>query len=175
MGLAIMAYEHAALTPPHERTDDEGNYCGNELGWYGGKGHVYANVDHGFDHALGSLQQGRCYVTSGDTYDFQAGSYSGYGYWRAVLCENALGVPPQIVWSSPEKFVERPFFHLINFSDCEGTIGPEICRKLATDFRMHNGKLALFNGDFEDWIADKYQDWQEAFTLAQEDGLVLFR
>ncbi|WP_195536871.1 hypothetical protein [Bacillus paralicheniformis] len=102
-----------------------------------------------------------------DTFQFRAGSYSGYNRWRAQL----------------EKFKgNEAFQELINFADNEGVIGPIVSKKLAEDFQKHEDEAKAFAirlGDvFDDtssyWF-ELYKTWKEAFEMASENGAVEFR
>ena len=175
MGLDITSYEHVALVEEvHALEDSEGNYCGDPEE-YGGQDHVRV-YSPDFPDSLGSLQHDKCYLATGDTFGFRAGSYSGHGQFRAALCEAALGVPPENVWEDPDEFRGKPFYELINFSDCEGAIGPEVCAKLAADFQRERAvRDALEAKDLPgDWYVQKFDDWQRAFELAADTGLVQF-
>ncbi len=178
MGLDISAFEKATLVEDvHAIEDSEGHYCGDPVD-YGGKGHTRAYLgDESFSRSFRGLVADHCYATEGETFGFRAGSYSGYNQFREELCKAALGVAPQEVWAEPNEYVDRPFFELINFSDCEGSIGPEACADLALDFQEGRDTIreALCNrGVYDDWFAEKYDDWQQAFELAAGGGLVQF-
>lgn len=161
MGLDITAYERAALAPPHEHNDD----CYEQ-------GHVWVSQTFIDSFPLSSegLLEG-CYLTDGDTLDFRAGSYSGYNAWRETLCERENGVSPAEVWKEPVVWKDAAFFELINFSDCEGTIGPLACARLAQDFK--EARYRIPSGD--EWFDRLYETWAEAFELAANTGLVDFR
>ena len=60
---------------------------------------------------------------------FRAGSYSGYNRWRDVLRLVIHGLAHRLDLADDADFIE-----LIQFSDCEGCIGPKTCAKLAKDF-----------------------------------------
>lgn len=116
--------------------------------------------------------------------NFRAGSYSGYNEWRRELCLMALGVEPEVVWQNYEDYKGRPFVELINFSDCEGTIGPAVSRKLYNDFLEQETKIFQASRDRghvkdfnwkESYFGDKYTFWKEAFRVAgSENGAVRF-
>jgi hypothetical protein len=179
IGLDITAFENATLVDDeHEQGEDaDGNWC-NEDPEYGGKGHVRAYMAApSFSQSFRGLEEGRCYLTEGETFGFRAGSYSGHGAFRDALSEVALGVTPDIVWGDPDAYKEEPFFELINFSDCEGTIGPEACADLARDFQEGLAlgvRARLESYGYDGYLAEKYDEWQKAFELAADTGLVDF-
>lgn len=84
------------------------------------------------------------WYTYGQSMGFRAGSYSGYNDWRERLAKLA-GYPATETESA--SFGSRSlhsaacwngangvFSELIDFSDCEGTLGPEVSKKLLSDF-----------------------------------------
>lgn len=117
------------------------------------------------------------YITS-----FRAGSYSGYNQWREQLARMALGVEPDVIWANPEAYKGQAFFELINFADCEGTIGPKTSKKLYQDFLTFDemakqGYEPERKGVFieQNWFYDKYKEWMEAFQIAStQNGAILF-
>ena len=104
---------------------------------------------------------------------FRAGSYSGYNQWRRELAAMVGIHDLGAFWRSPDMCI--PFAELINFSDCEGTIGTKVSQKLANDFKTHRDKAVAFSltTDCPAWI-DLYADWQRAFEMASDGGYVSF-
>ncbi len=107
-----------------------------------------------------------------DCYCFCAGSYSGYNYWRNWLSLTVLGISAATVWANKELYQEKPFYRLINFSDCEGVIGPIHSAKLAEDLKEHQSSIDELK--CEQWLKDKYANWKRAFEHASENGYVDF-
>jgi hypothetical protein len=116
---------------------------------------------------------------------FRAGSYAGYGVWRKMLCQAVHGVEPDVLWENQQEWVGKPFFELINFSDCEGVITGEVCTKLAVDFSAYAEEMrqAHRRGTWDElsihpnWAGifwEKYQHWMEAFEIASPRGAVHF-
>lgn len=165
MGLDITAYERVvwnrACTP-----DEDVDYD------YDTQTHIYFSP-HFEDRAL-PLKEG-IYDIEGESMGFRAGSYSGYNWWRSKLAE-LVGTTDQDIWGGKEPVA---FGELINFSDCEGTIGPEVSRKLAKDFEDWSdraeafAKDALKSFDGEYWL-QRYNEWKNAFKLASGEGAVQF-
>lgn len=73
-------------------------------------------------------------------WNFRAGSYSSYSAFRDALTK--------LVGYEPREYIDKcvtaldlgdspplPFWQLVYFSDCDGTIGPVACAGLAKDFR----------------------------------------
>ena len=118
------------------------------------------------------------YDNDGETYDFRAGSYSGYNQFRELLCIAILDVKPESVWEKSELYLDKPFYELINFSDCEGAIGPKVSQKLHKDFVAYREK-------FESYIKNKfpfhdshylriYDDFTKGFEMASKGGVLVF-
>ena len=110
------------------------------------------------------------YQINGAQHGFRAGSYSEYNYWREWLCMLVFGVPPKAIWNDESAYAGKPFVELINFSDCEGYIGPKVAKKLAKDFADYEDRAI----SDEQWVVTKYADWKRAFELAADDGFVDF-
>lgn len=118
-----------------------------------------------------------------DDMSFGAGSYSGYNYWRNELSLFALGVEAKDVRDDYMAYEGRPFARMINFSDCEGIIGTEWCKKLANDFVEYEEKAKEYFDESHTTYGyvygrmlgfDKYQLWKDAFLLASDGGFVDF-
>lgn len=72
-----------------------------------------------------------------------------------------------------------PFFELIHFSDCEGTIGPVVSKKLAEDFAKYQKAADSFIGTHDDgkpggYFAEIYAEFRKAFETASNNGAVDF-
>jgi hypothetical protein len=104
-----------------------------------------------------------------DSLSFRAGAYSGYNEWRRELSRRAGHGDPKRVWEGV--VTAGPFIELINFSDCEGVIGPVVSAKLARDFAEHEAKILA---SAEPWFADLYHKWRKAFEMAADGGFVDF-
>jgi hypothetical protein len=157
MGLDIVAYQGLTKTDAEENirvAHDQFGYSSDlEKGWYD---------------------------CEGESFHFRAGSYSGYNAWRRALCEAIHGINDVEFWKEEENFIGKPFYELINFSDCEGQIGPKVSDKLYQDFtNPENEKkfLDYCKEKFETaYIEDLYQanwdDFKKAFEIARQGGLV---
>lgn len=110
-------------------------------------------------------------------FSFRAGSYSGYGQWRERLAQFA-GYPKAAfegeepshlvgAWMSPY----GPFHELLNFSDCEGAIGPAASARLAFDFASHQARA---DASPDERFRHLYAEWRQAFELAALGGAVHF-
>jgi len=167
MGLDILVIPHATLLPEHAFGDD----CWDQE-------HIHVALPHpSMIRSVAGAQVGRCYaVEDGETWDFRAGSYSGYGAFREALCEAANGISIHEIWENELAHVNTPFFELLNFSDCEGVIGPVAAANLAQDFdEARDRVLAAFSqvGD-GDWYAERYELWGTACHECADHGLIVF-
>jgi hypothetical protein len=165
MGLDITYCGSAEFVRADDPNDD--NYD-----WEGGtEAKVYVNPD--FAARADGLTSGIYRVST--TGGFRAGSYGGYNEWREELARLA-GYPAvgsdvrhqhaQGAWDADG----GPFHELINFSDCEGLIGPITSAKLAEDFAAFQDKVPADAG----WFAEQYAHWRVAFDTAARGGFVHF-
>lgn len=127
--------------------------------------------------------------TEGGRDGFRAGAYSGYNQWREWLAA-LVGYPTiahtdhrgsRLLHSAGAWEADGgPFWELIHFSDCEGTIGPVVSAKLAKDFaewdeRAQAACAAMTQaGEPGAWFHQRYCDWRAAFELAADGGAVDF-
>lgn len=178
MGLDITAYSNLKHIGQHEKdpAKNEGepggidDYCYYEY-------HVEAFAYDDFPQSFRGIPiigphprhsefiYGGCFAhTEGtETYGFRAGSYGGYGRWRADLQQQF----------NPLRREDGPFYELIWFADNEGCIGPEAAADLLADFREHAEKYDA-GDEYPDYMREKYADWTRAFELAANNGLVYF-
>jgi hypothetical protein len=155
MGLDITAYRQLALDP--EAT-------GEDMGDTHAR--IYANPH--FPGRAVPLADG--WYTYADSMSFRAGSYGGYGQWRQALATLAGYGNAEDCWG--EDGDTGPFSELINFSDCEGAIGPVVSAKLAKDFAEFDGAAAKVMAD--PWFYERYAHWRKAFEMAADGGAVEF-
>lgn len=131
------------------------------------------------------------YISEGIQGSFRAGSYSGYSNWRRTLSK-MIGWEIEDLWQhvgtlvqrnenlndvlneSDELKVDIPFVELLNFSDCEGFIGPKTSAKLYLDFLEWNEKAKVSDPFKGGYFYETYQEWTEAFKVASDGGCVIF-
>lgn len=122
----------------------------------------------------------RAIYDAADSFGFRAGSYGGYNHWRDQLAKLAgypLGQHEQYGKVYDSYCVEcwngktGPFSELINFSDCEGVIGPETAAKLAKDFAVFQDAADKTD---EHFFKENYNAWRKAFEMAADAGAVSF-
>lgn len=160
MGLDISYYER--LLPANNATQEDRDN-GEVQDWY---------VAHPDYETLDGLDYK--YVRGiGNRGHFRAGSYGGYNAWRQWLASIVHGVEPREIWNNPDKYKGQPFYELINFSDCEGVIGPKTSAKLAKDFADYQAQIDAMPDD-ESWFKHAYKEWRHAFETAANTGFVEF-
>lgn len=163
MGLDVTAYskvEFAEVVSSY--VDFEQRYEGVDAVWVEAAGY-YAH--------LPPLKNGGVYCINGETFTFRAGSYSVYNWWRNELSIKFIGVSARGVWNEPVLYRDKPFFMLVNFSDCEGCIGSETAVVLADAFDTY---ADVVFAEMPPEFHATYQRFHRAFRLASDDGLVRF-
>jgi hypothetical protein len=114
-------------------------------------------------------------------FDFRAGSYSGYNYWRNELAKLAGNKQTKYksfngqielrydatVWESKA----GPFWELIDFSDAEGVIGPVVCKRVHKDFLEFQVAASMHP---DAYFRESYKDWMTAFSMCANDGAIVF-
>ena len=168
MGLDISAYVNATRAPDANPDDWDSV--------------ARASVIPEFAAAADGIEHGELF-----TFDkqicFRAGSYSGYGQFRDELAALA-GYPAYEMADGDERRhphaasawfgqvpEDAPFFPLINFSDCEGTIGPQTSARLAEHFAAHQAKA---DEHPDSYFREKYAVWRSAFEAVAGNGFVDF-
>jgi hypothetical protein len=137
--------------------------------------------DNGFNR-IGGLEPGFYEKTNKTTeHQFGAGSYSSYNWFRNQLSLCIFGQSSDKIWENPDVFVGRPFYELIDFSDCDGCFGPEASERLHQDFVNNRQNLVKYcidkyidNDDTYDYIIETYDNFTTAFELGKQTGLVQF-
>lgn len=181
MGLDISAYRRVT------KLDVNFDECGEAIDKITGElvdydVRVFANPH--FPGREEGVEDGATY-TAQDGMSFRTG-YGAHGAWREDLATLA-GYPATTVdrgygsvsemhsggaWSSES----GPFWELINFSDCEGTIGPVVSAKLAKDFAEWDERAKQYDQDnaLDGYFYKRFQEWRQAFDMAADGGLVDF-
>lgn len=145
-----------------------------EDGFYVHKGHITTSRH--------SLKEG-WYIMSDNSreHHFRAGSYGSHNQFRRMLAEAIHGVKVEEIWMNEDQYDGTPFNELINFSDCEGTIGHKESKKLYEDFVLHQKIFARHVAStckdsflIQEWM-EVYEDWTKACMVASEEGVILFQ
>lgn len=125
---------------------------------------------------------GKVYLTPESKQDsFRAGSYSGYGQFRNLLCWAIHGITSEEFWNN--KYAdEEEFGALIDFSDCEGTMCYSVVAELNRSFKNNRkkfkkfieGEEACLSVEDRQYYMEKYDEWTKATGVASDRGLLLF-
>ena len=173
MGLDISVYTHVTPLPETGAWDEEPD-------WDAGVRRIYQNacfITRGAGVELPKAQPGRdgssdfhfgdFSVSEGPS--FHAGSYSGYNRWREQLA-SLVGADLDGLWA--DGGTDVPFGELLNFTDCEGFLGPEVCHRLMRDFQDHHSAAQVH---FDEYGLEKYEAWMRGVELAAKNsGVVVF-
>jgi hypothetical protein len=111
------------------------------------------------------------YRYDGKSMDFRVGSYGTYNGFRNDIALLVHKVNSGVIWKNPEIYKGSAFYELINFSDCEGVIGPDTAGKLLSDFKRHREEFML---ERDVWEGETYDLWIKALEIASNDGLLIF-
>lgn len=158
MGLDITAYKKLSVVE-NPKFDDDGDLVDWESQWRPGASMVWSEK-HFPGRGDGIIPE--TVYSWEEEYDFPAGSYHGYNFWRSKL-NDFMG--------------DKAFQELINFADNEGVIGPVVSKKLAKDFADYEEQATAYSESLEDngkWWIDKYHSWKKAFEMASDGGAVDF-
>lgn len=168
MGLDVAAYKNLTVVATCDPSDEE-RY--DEL-----RGrHTRFYVNPAFPGREGCIREHTFY--DGDYIDGPSMAYSYYSRWREQLAELVGAEPKEYLHMNGFTRTSRcvdywfndkqgPFAEQINFSDCEGVIGPVVMTKLAKDYAEWD-KRASTHGD--QWLYDIYRKFHNCF--AQNEGL----
>lgn len=130
----------------------------------------YSNPE--FPAHISGLDSTIFYRCNGKKMKFGAATYDEYCEFKNHLAKITGFASAEELWktSGPIFFME-----LINFSNCEGTIGPIISRKLYHDFKDNYDRAEEYFVKLEDgkkfWI--HYQNWCKALSVARNNGAIL--
>jgi hypothetical protein len=113
------------------------------------------------------------YQGTGDAFAFRAGPYSYYNHWREQLSLLVTGLPPERLWKTRDRAETRrlPFYLLIDFSDCDGAIGPQAAQTLAQQFAQFQLQANAYD---DDDFRGLYADFRRGFELVGTTGVVVF-
>lgn len=172
MGLDISACSKLVEAPTAER--DEDGYPVD----YESFDKFYDNKD--FPGRFEGLKPDMLYGYSEDSdFDSLSIGYGRYSAWREELAKMAGYEAVEYEQYGSKQLshcvpcwngVQGPFAEQIDFSDCEGTIGPVACAKLAKDYAEFAEKAEAVGGYF--W--DKYQEFKRCFDIGADGGAVKF-
>ena len=157
MGLDITVYKN--LTPvANPELDEYGELANWQTEWMPGASmdwseSVWPGRGEGVDSKTAYAYE--------DSFEFRAGSYSGYNWWRSDLESLSDG---------------DSFMELVDFADNEGVIGSKVSRKLYVDFvdNYEKAKEVSKKNTDKEYFISKYECWMKAFDMARYNGAVDF-
>jgi len=113
--------------------------------------------------------------------DFRAGSYSSYNSFRNHLSCAMLGVTVSSAWENEEKYSDHLIWNLLNFSDCEGAIGPAVSNLIHKGLVDNQDKFSSYLRDSneigkmdEEYYSETYNNFINAFAIGKQEGIVVF-
>lgn len=188
MGLDISAHSHILVHRILDEYDEDLEYDGPldwdkpyyREKWYRRQEYVNPHFPHAFEGT--DWQSGGFILYSlkdeSESLDFRAGSYGGYGIFRGMIADLAMGVNTyhdRSIFNDINAYRDEPFWEFVNFSDCEGVMGPQCCENLYLDFTTYRDDwVAKVNAADFNWYVDLYDQWTQAFNLGRQDGIVSF-
>jgi len=136
----------------------------------------YVNPD--FPGREGQVKS-NCAYKAEDSEHIISRSYSGYGVLRETLARvsgwpsiphTSYGEETKLHAASAWAAKEGPFWEIINFSDCEGTIGAPACAKLLGDFEKFADAAEKESGHFRSF----YKGLWEGVKMGSDNGALEF-
>ena len=122
-------------------------------------------VHPGFPRQAGGIDPQLVYSAQ-QTFRFDVGSYSRYLRWLEQLAR-VVGIPSiDLFWRSPKPIA---FAELLDFADCNATMGSVTCAKLAHDFQDWAVKAARST---ESYFREQYAFWGRACDIAALHGCI---
>jgi len=197
MGLDVRVYENVVEVTDEsiieKVIDKEYNYVDDE--YY--DDYFYRNMDNDDDSYFYFLRaepirNGGLYI-KGEYHHIFSRSYGGYNQWRERLAK-IMGYP-EVEYSMYEgssittkshaasawgfgdlDMSDKPFYEMINFTDCDGILGSVVCKKLYQDF-VDNEHIAKqwseHTGD--EYFLKGYNEFMHGFEIAaRTNGLMEF-
>jgi len=123
--------------------------------------------------------ESRAVYKSADSMSLTGWGYGRYNAWREQLAKLAgypatefksYGTTQMRYDAGAWAATAGPFWELIYFTDCDGTVGSAISAKLAKDFADHAAAAEAIGGHF----FEVYQEFRDAFEMAADNGCVRF-
>ncbi len=165
MGLDVIAYRKIEAIDDGER-EDEGTYIHAE----------------NFEGRLDGILPGYYNLQEPAEAHFRM-SYGSYSRWRECLAQSVLAYAP--IDSPTEDWQRRypytahvvleadsgPFYELINFTDCDGFIGPKTAQKLAAHFTLYESRLSEH---YDKEFFKKFLTLKSVFLSVGPKGVVCF-
>lgn len=169
MGLDVSAFKNILAVDPSMVLCEEGGYPMDE--------HERFYKHPSYPEHYDGLVEGTYY--SGEHVSGPSMNYGYYNRWRDQLAKLA-GYPighSDIGYGARETYcascwagTKGPFSEQINFSDCEGAIGPSVSLKLSQDYAAFDEQAKTMGEDFY----RGYTRFKNVFDAAASTGAVKF-
>jgi len=160
MGLDIYALRNPTFIKAEAESDDDW-----DLG-------TYICNDPAFKDRADGRPEG---IYAGELKRHRGWSYGGYNRLRAIICRAAFGVEPKAFWPEAHRYAQGDhggIVPLVNFSDCEGAIGPVTSATIA-DALERLGPISDPDGDsWDQGRMDLIACFRDA---AEHDGFAVWR
>lgn len=161
MGLYVRYFKQLHPQAENDQSDRQTQFIIN-VNFPGREGRFKAGVNYRYADSHGFL------VGSNYTYTFFRNDLARLAGWPLdEFHEELYNGYAASAWSA----TGGPFWELINFSDGLGTLGTEVCAKLANDF-VEFQQAADEKGDH--YFSLCYYQWRKAFEIASDGGAVAF-
>ncbi len=103
-------------------------------------------------------------------------SYSGWNFFRSLICQAANREEPEPLWERNERG-SSVLWDLIHFTDCDGYLGPIACERIHQELVETRPKFEAFvttahRGDTH--LVPRYDELTAVFRVASHGGLVRF-
>lgn len=177
MGLSICAYVDLKAAPEFVDENDEGEDGDAYEAYY--ESLLDLTQCSAFEDRSGSVAPGLYEATEYET--ALSMSYNGYGTFREMLAK-AVGYPA-IPFPRNEDLLHSngcwqsdsgPLYELINFSDCEGYLGPEAVAKISRDLIEYREQILAEIGHIE-FFKSEFEDLSRVFEyVAAHNGVAVF-
>lgn len=174
MGLSIYAYSN--IKASDLKISDGGDFICND-------GIIHnnafsAHILKGFESHAEDLSNGVIY-TADSRERYPTMRCSTYNDWRNELARFCGYKPADDITQENRKHLysawrasEGPFWHLLNFTDNEGCIGPAVCSITYKEFVKHHDKAKNFESYPK--FYQHYETIMEAFEQASQNGAIEF-
>lgn len=181
MGLDISFYQAAQMLPADAIVGDDLDYDKYPDGRL-----AYVNDD--FLAQADGLPEKFAFAAEGEGRDARIG-YASYGHWRECVAK-AVGypkAPPHPDESSLDASYREslphvtsawrghfgPLHDLLNFSDCEGVIGPQTCAKIAAELAEYRDRALACMSDAPRF-SEFYDAMMQGFSIVGPTGFARF-
>ena len=167
--------EHSCYEKNHRRIYSYSEFADHALAGFGPRARTQEKAY--FGNTMMTYLEG-VVLTSGETNSTHR-SYGGHSMFRNAL--RVIGEWDMLSgWEGIQSQADKPFYELVNFSDCEGVLGPIACANLYEDFVEYADRAQSYfafeaeTSEYGDWRWEHYQSWMRSFEITRDTGFVDF-